>query len=57
MLSPTDLILIFLVSKPLFVGLCLLILATRSEPAAPAPRRPHTLPPLPPTPKTLPHHD
>lgn len=57
MLSPTDLILIFLVSKPLFVGLCLLIIATRREPAAPAPRRQRALPSSPPTPKLLPHHD
>jgi hypothetical protein len=52
MLTPTDLILIFLVSKPLFVGLCLLIIATRPEPQQPATRRA-----LPAPPKLLPHHE
>jgi hypothetical protein len=56
MLNPTELILIFLVSKPIFTGLCLLIIATRSEPAESAAPTPRALPA--PTPlKRLPHHE
>jgi hypothetical protein len=53
MLTPTDLILIFLVSKPIFTGVCLLIIATRRE----APEEPRRALPAAPKPRLLAHHD